>query len=330
MLRKTVSILLMICAGLYGTATSSRGVALALRAESPWAEERDSVSVRNGEMPLNHRIDKEKELEPREKSKGMYRLQHPEKVNLLPLILKGQTLKISVYPPDDVEEEKLWAAQKKVRRAYNDWFANAAEIIKRQNRTAEFEDILPTLEWGIPIQFVAFASDEGPEDLWVNMERTLEDVSEICKCRCTGCQLLGGKGVPMQITVVERGTYSTLLHEIGHTLGLADAYDEAYEKFASDVYGSKKRIAQTVMDKKEDTLLSEDDADGLINMMDAWNIYFLRKKYPQDWCRYVPERVRNGWDSLTRFSNDEPADRYAMGTSVENLSKLPRIQRCEH
>ena len=159
MLRKTVSVLPMICAGLYGTATSSRGVALALQAESPWAEERDSVSVRNGEMPLNHRIDKEKELEPREKVKGMYRLSHPEKINLLPLILKGQTLKISVYPPDDVEEEKLWAAQKKVRRAYNDWFTNAAEIIKRQNRTAEFEDILPTLEWGIPIQFVAFASD---------------------------------------------------------------------------------------------------------------------------------------------------------------------------
>jgi len=305
--------------------------ALAVQAvPAPWAEGEEATAAREGRRPQHYRVSNREEAwadKIRREARENFRIRNPEKVSVLPLLLAGKTLKVSVYPPSSTNTEKHRWAQNLVRNAYNDWFKNAADTIKNRARSKEFADVLPVLKRGVAIAFVDFVSTPG--DVWVAVEETLEDVREECECdTCVGCESPGSEKYPMNIVVAEKGKYSDLLHEIGHTFGFEEAYDLTEEDFQKNTYRSAQLVTDTVMHTK-DTSLTPDDADGLINMIDSWTIKAMKDKYPQDWCEHISSRVRNGWDSLHRGKNGKSTDRYAMGTTVKNLSKLPPAQRCE-
>ena len=68
----------------------------------------------------------------------------------------------------------------------------------------------------------------------------------------------------------------------------------------------------------DDQPISMDDADGLINLIDFYQLQRIKRTYPSAWCRRISPRVREGWDSLFMVGT-KSLDRYRMGTSEEIL-----------
>ena len=289
-----------------------------------WAEHINSVRAR--EEDNTQRTQTRQPLpEPEELTPEIQKTQqeNPSKFTVLPLILEGDVLKVSIYVLD--EELENWA-ENLVWNAYNDWFDNAVKWIDIWKQRSEFGDIMPILERGVEIDFIPFGSgekgDPWPEDVWMFFPEDAQDAQNYCHCsNCAGCIRFGGGLTSLTVVMPRRGSYGTLLHEIGHTLGLADIYKEGFEKNASQIYCSKDPIKWTIMNAVEEELTC-DDADGLINIIDAWTVYNLKQKYPQSWSKYVSPRVLNGWNSLCRKKKDgRPVDRYVMGTSATVLLK---------
>ena len=283
--------------------------------------------------------------------------------SLIPKILRGQTLLVHVYVSTDklpLDKNRALAVQKLVHFAYNEWFKNALDVIKEQNREAEFKDILPILQRGISTRVVvegklkkeladdvlaaAAGSAErlfaGAEDVAIVMGVDYEVVSKYCNgSACEDHYMDGTAAVVLndwntcpyyhgEGWTEENYTETTFEHEFGHTLGIADAYPEGYENNASETNRSKERTDDSMMNHQD--FFEDDDADGIINVIDSWNNYLLRDQYKNDWCNHVPTRVKKGWNSLHRNKQSGASvDRYMMGTSVKYVSQLPANQRCD-
>lgn len=293
----------------------------------PWAEDEDAVAAREGRNPVVRQAKKANEdAETQRVKEAWYRLriQHPEKISLLPRVVKNQPVKISIYPPDfDLDKEKYVWAEGLVQQAYRDWFDNAVLAIQMRGREEEFADVLPLLKRGMQIEFLVYALETG-EDLTVEINKTAKEVKERCHCDCAGCMYPGDEEAPMLVIISEEGYYSDLLHELGHTLGIAGSYEDEYQTSASSTHRSKDWVTLNVMNNYDDDELTTDDADGLINMIDAWDIKMKQQEHPQDWCNYLSARVKNGWNSLYEDENEKPADRFAMGTSETLLKSEDR------
>lgn len=237
---------------------------------------------------------------------------------LLPQILAGEPVRVRIQVPGATQEDDYKQAQQDIQYAYNDWFANAASWIREQKRTQEFADVLPLLKQPVRLEFVSSDTrvPEGiaPVDVELLLFDTVGEVRVACACtQCNGCRC-PGQGDEATRIITQRYDYQGLLHEVGHTLGLADAYPEGYDRNASPNYRSQERRDLSVMGI-ELTLLTEDDADGLINLVDAWTVSQAQQTYPQDWRAHLSERVLNGWDSFVLDVNQIPQDRYQLGTS---------------
>lgn len=261
--------------------------ALALQAESPWATHVD-VGVKLQDVPGEDSEDEDEKLED---------------MTLLPVILEKGSLKVAVAFDGLLDLED-------VQKAYNQWFANAAAAIRRQKREEEFEDVLETLDKGVTIEPVKYLSDD-PRDLQVSFEPDEETIAKVCEeNQLVACRQYG-PGIPQKVFVI-RDHYSDLLHELGHTLGIADAYKEGYEANASDGFRSRKWEKNSVMSDGEDAQLTDDDADALINVIDQMRYYIAKLD------ERMSSRVRYGWKSLHQ-KNGKPVDCYAWGTSVKFL-----------
>ena len=272
---------------------------------SQWAESEGSVTAREGQPSESDQSHNGRKKNA-DNSQGKEQIP-VDKMTVLPRILQGKPIRVAIYPPSPKDTEKYQQAQEKVRQAYNAWFQNAVNIIESpsQHREQEFADVLPTLKQGVTIEFVDFLS--GTQDVWVALDDTVERTQQSCKCsQCLGCESPGEGGKSIRITV-PNGYDNVLLHEIGHTLGLADAYKNGYKKNASKTHRSKKRTEDTTMSAGGLRDLRADDADGLINIIDSWNIHDSKK---------LSDRVTKGWDSLDRNEKTgSSVDRYIMGTS---------------
>ena len=76
--------------------------------------------------------------------------------------------------------------------------------------------------------------------------------------------------------------FSTLLHEIGHTLGSDEQYDDpdSHNQNVSRIYSSKERDPYGVMGNNENIVhLSADNATGLINAIDRYLPNYYGHKY---------------------------------------------------
>lgn len=294
---------------------------LSVQAE-PWAELEESVAAREGRIlqrrSVNNDGDAEEAVTPSKQAKEPNK---PGKVTILPLILQGKPVKISIYPPSSLDTEPYQAAKEVVLEAYNDWFKNAVNVIKSEHREREFADVLPILKRGVKIMFVDFA-DSKNEDVWIDFEPTLEKLQKSCQCSsCLGCESSGRNDFSISVTVSADGDYSTLVHELGHTLGFADAYEAGYQKNASKTHRSEQLISFSVM-STENNELTPDDADGLINMIDSRTIYAKKKQYPKDWKKHLSPRILKGWNSLLRYASGSSVDHYRMGTSAKVLQQM--------
>lgn len=192
---------------------------------------------------------------------------------LMPKILAGEPLQVyvSVSPDKEDQREKY---QTIIAENYNKWFTETAKIIQKNDRQQEFRDILPLLQKGIDLHFVSQAAGS---DIAFYIA-PLRDVQEECGRGAGGCYLrVAATGTEPQIILPEdhfwlkllsAGKVSTStigLHEIGHSLGLSDQYEEARNNNSHARYSSIEAGKGTMRDSSG---ISCDEADGIINLID--------------------------------------------------------------
>ncbi len=271
--------------------------ALAVQAKAPWSQDEYVVSAWEEGSDVNL----------------------PD-VTLLPLIVEGKPIRVRVQPDNELTPQATQYLQEWVTRAYNEWFLRTAQGINLRGRREEFKDILPILERGVTLQFV---QDPGVrEDVRITWKDDLELLKQVCECDCLGCMYSATPEEPMEVIMADGGSFSTLLHEIGHTLGMGDAYIDS-AAFQAHSYRSLELVDYSVMDNDEQ-LICMDDADGLINLIDFYQLQRIKQDYPSAWCKHLSPRVREGWDSLFKVG-EKSLDRYCMGTSE---SLLPEEMKC--
>lgn len=278
--------------------------------------------------------EKKSSVETREKNLTP---QQQASITLLPKVLSGQPIKVNIEAPFDGGKHYCEGFKQRVQNAYNAWFQNAVRTIKEQGRQREFADMQRVLQNGVNVQptCVEAGSPAPAADLTVSFEKSVSNVQKICGEHTTGCQQDGIPGKqPMKVItpafpdMYDNGKQmiyldstkmnNVLVHELGHTLGVADAYKEGAAKNASQTHRSKQQTPDTVMNSGGINPLTPDDADGLINIIDAWNMSDMKKKHPWNWRKYVSPRVRDGWNSLDRDKKTKkPLDRYGLGTSKQ-------------
>ena len=287
--------------------------ALAVRAEAPWAEHKESVEARERD--------------------GKPAAPKPDTVTLLPRILSGQPIRVNIQADWKINEGVCNHLKQQVQKAYNAWFKNAADMIKKRQREYEFQDVLPALERDVPIEANCPGANSkvvAPADLTVDFKYNLKQVQKECKENTVGCLQISRNGDPMKVIVPgipqsNEGPISSweqqnnvLLHELGHTLGLADAYKGKNDPHASKTHRSKHHEFNTVMNSGGELSLRPDDADGLINIMDAWTVHNEQQKHPHTWHKHVSPRILKGWNGLDRdIRTGSSKDRYRMGTSTQ-------------
>ena len=109
---------------------------------------------------------------------------------LLRKILQGKEIKIALSVEQDSDKNRK-KMERMIEKGYNDWFKVAAKEIRKQKRTEEFADIMPILDRGVPISFVArpysaedSLSDEKPsgdQDITIYFLATGDHIHQKCK-----------------------------------------------------------------------------------------------------------------------------------------------------
>ena len=191
---------------------------------------------------------------------------------LLSQILAGQPVRISLSLRSKKAVEKSADYEKIIAESYAQWFRETAQIIRRSGREKEFSDILPLLDRGISVKFV-YSSDKTDILFFV---WPLSDVQEVCGSSSGGCYMVEEGKIPCIFIpqnnfiqrIASRGMLTAAnisLHEIGHSLGLSDQYEQSRSNNSHPVY-STEESRKSIMNKSK--RITCDDADGMINLID--------------------------------------------------------------
>ena len=211
----------------------------------------------------------------------------PTPQSLIFKVASGETITYCIDNFSSVPDEKL---SSRVEQSFNDWMKNTYKYIRKSGRAKEFEDLKDTLTRPVKLNEVkcGYLAYDKEEDIpaalkEINKQRTAPSTEDIrfiffnqgtsagCSSKsATGCHRSGYKTlkgfIPQQIQVLAANEgYNTLLHEVGHSLGLSDQYLSARGN-SSAAYGSST-INPSIMDD-EDTIKC-DDAEGIINVLDC-------------------------------------------------------------
>lgn len=189
-----------------------------------------------------------------------------------------------------------------VEKAYMEWFAKTAQIIRRANRADEFADLLPFLDKPLLFQRQSCARNKQIEDsfhIWADPDlleqnpassteqiRLLllppERLSAACNFSAAGSSVACA-GAPKQfgahVVVMpylssdgKSAWWSTFLHEVGHTLGVGEGYKLGETK-NSPLFGTGFRQGGLMnAQSDEPATFSCDEADALIVFADSVSV----------------------------------------------------------
>lgn len=189
-----------------------------------------------------------------------------------------------------------------LEQAYTSWFTSTAQIIRKANRTEEFADLLPFLEK--PLLFKRQACSENKivndlfhpyvEDDFVEKNfsarreqfRLIIIPPEAIGYACRSEEYDYAEAVACAVLPEFAGSYivlmsqdknskpaqwsSSLLHELGHTLGMGDGYALG-ESYNSPFFGTHPR-KDTLMGTASVQKISCDEADAMVVFADSVSV----------------------------------------------------------
>ncbi|MBP5616844.1 MAG: hypothetical protein J6X06_03530 [Elusimicrobiaceae bacterium] len=193
---------------------------------------------------------------------------------------------------------------------YKFWLKATAEWINESGNPAQFPQVLERLNQSVKL---FPTSDEKKADLRVFVASSQEMIYTKCEDKeAAACVDFSGEGKGPELIFpssdfVDNGKYSAekygdfMIHELGHTLGLNDMYNN-FPRDSHSRYHSTGIPASIMM---ADGDFSCDDADGLINLIDVL---------------YGTEPARAaGWHSLCEYSKDVYLNGVVVGSGSYEL-----------
>ena len=178
---------------------------------------------------------------------------------------------------EPLRAEKVESARQLITELYNNWFFNTAKAIRKDGREQEFEDILPLIDKGVNVQITG--DDEGA-NIRAVFTGNMSILRDVCGPSVLGCYVRAQEPHESPALVVSDKVLSPslakqegeriLMHEIGHSLGLADQYkplDGNIGRNNSDIVYSTPEAQKSVMRSLFDHFRC-DDVDGIINLID--------------------------------------------------------------
>ncbi|WP_458402445.1 hypothetical protein [Candidatus Avelusimicrobium sp.] len=219
-------------------------------------------------------------------------------------ILTGDTIRYLILN-EDIAPEDQPQYMSLIVQAINAWPNYVADQIRISGRDMEFMDILPLLSKGVRTEMTQV---HKKADVQVNFV-SQQEITDNCGHDAGGCIMFDSLiYVPKIVTYNNnysnyKSVLSTLIHEVGHSFGLADQYYSGANQNASARHSTSDRINsdKSIMSYEND--LGCDDVDGFINVMDIMSAK-LEGAYS--------ERAQKGWKSFcdaTMYKNGKVLNR---------------------
>lgn len=227
---------------------------------------------------------------------------------LLRKIARGEPVCIRLENQTDKKDNAFYL--EKVQQGYQRWFRETWQQIVAAKRTAEFEDLREVLNATVSVAM----EGEGcsTPDLEMHVIPT-HQVWKECHLRTVACVVATQR--PLKLFFSHRGSsnknWNVLMHELGHTLGLADQY-----KYGRVNASAQYHTPDSGEGRMANGKFSCDDADGMINLLDV--AVFKQARGGAD-----------GWRSLCKkraykYVNGRPSsnDKYVVEYQGEVISLL--------
>ncbi len=186
--------------------------------------------------------------------------------------------------------------RKAASQAYNAWFKESANTIAQQGRQQEFGTLYNRLVQGVNTNRLGANPDVKVAIV------SPEQLKKTCGHEAQGCAVIGDT-VPTIYMLPrtpqnEQAWQSTLLHEVGHTLGLDEQYDRdnSHNQDVSRIRSSSERYPGSIMNNTDNRSITCDDATGLINIIDhhASGTYNRQNKEWSSLCQNSKDKYKNG------------------------------------
>ncbi|MBR3632783.1 MAG: hypothetical protein IKN49_06995 [Elusimicrobiaceae bacterium] len=229
-------------------------------------------------------------------------------------ILEGKTLVVSLSIEDEQEDNRE-VFTSLIKDSYQAWFNNVAAQIKGQGREAEFPQILKYVDRQIPISVIA----QGPADVAVHVWKNDASLREHCLHRESAAACYHDGQLEFMKTLTMEKQRITFIHEIGHSLGLADQYHIGMQN-ASPLYSSYQ-IHDEIM--KESNKLSCADADGLVNLIDR--TLQLQRPNGARWNSFCPDSIETFKNGISSHANRYLFDRRDFRVLIQEYEKSEKI-----
>lgn len=163
-----------------------------------------------------------------------------------------------------------------IEEAFNNWLQDTKNMILEEDRAEEFDDIMPILSKHVLLQRV---NDRKKADIsfffttWSGMAMNCGRQASACFIFSKPRQIIlvnpySKEELMTRITNKTYKTIAALTHEIGHYYALTDQYKDT--GLDSVIYSTFNRMIKkdAVMGAKRTEMLSCDDVDGFINLVD--------------------------------------------------------------
>ena len=188
---------------------------------------------------------------------------------LMRKISRGEPVCIRLENQTDKKDNAFYL--EKVQQGYQRWFSETWKQIVSAKRTEEFEDLREVLNAPVSVAVEGEGCSTPDLELYVVSKQTMW---ENC-LSALACVRMDAK--PMRLFFMHRGglgnlltggNWNVLMHELGHTLGLADQYKYGRNN-ASARYHTPDSGTGLMYKGRPGMSFSCDDADGMINLLDV-------------------------------------------------------------